>query len=116
MSEILARFVQFLGRRMLSKLRRAMRLSVTAAAMLFAFICADGKLSRTGFEQGVEEIAAVVQVAQPVQAKPRHGSEPVYTAHHHVRDLKVVRSISERDSNPLDGHFLPNGLNAPLRS
>ena len=98
------------------RLQCLMRYVVTAAVVLFTLLCADGKLSLSGFELGTEEIVAVVQVAQPFQARPRHVSEPVYTAHQHLRVLQVVRSIADSQASPIDGHRLANGLNAPLRS
>jgi hypothetical protein len=110
------KFVGFFGRRVYARTRCAIHYAITAAAVLFTFICADGKLSLTGFESGSEDVAAVVQVAQPFQARPRHVSEPIYTAHHHASGMQVDRSIADSDIGPLQGHRLPNGLNAPLRS
>ncbi len=116
MSGNLAKFTGYFRRRIVSRLRRATRYAITMAAVLFTFICADGKLSLTGLELGSEDVAAVVQVAQPFQARPRHVSEPIYTAHHHASGIQVDRSIADSDIGPLRGHRLPNGLNAPLRS
>jgi hypothetical protein len=116
MVQFLRQFAIFLRRRMTLRLHQILRYVVTAAAMLFALVCSDGKLSLSGFESGSEEVVAVVQVAQPFQAWPRHVSEPVCTDHHHTRVLHVVRSLAESESNPTAGHRLANGLNAPLRS
>ncbi len=116
MLQILRQFASFLHHHLTRRLHPAVRYVVTAAAVFFALLCSDGKLSLSGFELGSEEIVAVVQVAQPFQARPRHASEPVYTAHHHPRAQHVIRSIANVAASPMVGHRLANGLNAPLRS
>src|SRR6185369_424961 len=77
--------------------------------LLLAFGCSEAKLLLADVECDCEVTVELMQAAQPYQARPRHVSEPVYTAHHHPRQLRVVRSISDVEASPVEGHRLANG-------
>ncbi len=96
------------------RVRRAIHRAAAVIALVMAFGCSEVKLFAADAESDCEGKIEMLQAAQPHVARPRHVSEPVYTAHHHQRQLCVAHSISDAEASPVEGHRLANGLCAPL--